>query len=173
MANALQDLEARQRAEASAFHDDEQCSHEQTAFRKRFIKGGGAQFRQQCLLCGDSTSNALPKSAIPSGADPGSWDETLAAAFRASREAKWLEMKARHSAERAAVYGSYLASPKWRTLRSKVLKRANGICEGCAEQPAEEVHHLTYERWGREMLFDLVALCGACHDSVHQNKHEP
>lgn len=31
-----------------------------------------------------------------------------------------------------------------------------------------EVHHLTYERVGYEMLFDLISVCDPCHEQLHR-----
>jgi 5-methylcytosine-specific restriction endonuclease McrA len=70
------------------------------------------------------------------------------------------------------AYEVHLQSPKWKALRKKVIERANGICEGCGRNKATQAHHLTYERVGDEMLFDLVAVCDECHSKVHQ-KAEP
>lgn len=65
-------------------------------------------------------------------------------------------------------YNQYMKSEEWQTLRRKVFARAKGICEGCGEAAATAVHHLTYERMGEEMLFDLVAVCQGCHDKIHE-----
>ncbi len=70
-------------------------------------------------------------------------------------------------------YEAHLKTPKWKTLRKRVIERANGICEGCGENKATQAHHLTYERVGDEMLFDLVAVCDACHSKVHKEKEAP
>jgi 5-methylcytosine-specific restriction endonuclease McrA len=67
-------------------------------------------------------------------------------------------------------YNAYLLTPDWRARRLAVLRRANGTCEGCGQQAATQVHHLTYERIGCEMLFDLVALCDACHHALHPDR---
>ena len=42
-------------------------------------------------------------------------------------------------------------------------------CEngGCTNE-AKEVHHLTYERLGKEWLDDLQALCRKCHEQKHK-----
>jgi hypothetical protein len=75
------------------------------------------------------------------------------------------------------AYDAYLAGPEWQARRAKVLRRANGICEGCGERPAVQVHHLRYPKgcfagspqWAaQEMLFDLRAICERCHTGVHQ-----
>lgn len=75
-----------------------------------------------------------------------------------------------------AAYNAYLSSPVWQTKRAKVLRRANGRCEGCGDRRAAQVHHLRYPQeclpgsaqWiAQEKLFDLKAICEVCHDDVH------
>lgn len=68
---------------------------------------------------------------------------------------------------RRQLYRDHLASPEWRELRLLVLKRCNGICEGCGRRPASEVHHLTYVHLGEEFLWELRAVCGGCHSRFH------
>jgi hypothetical protein len=75
--------------------------------------------------------------------------------------------KQRQTEEWWREYNAYLLTPEWRSKRAKVIKRANGMCEGCAERPCTQVHHLTYERVFHEMLFDLRAVCDECHDQIH------
>jgi hypothetical protein len=70
-------------------------------------------------------------------------------------------------------YSRYLCSPAWRRLRLQVIERAHGWCEHCAELPAEEVHHKTYARLGREHLDDLEALCSACHEIADRSRPTP
>ena len=65
---------------------------------------------------------------------------------------------------------TYLKSYEWSVIRQKVLTRSGGLCEGCGFERATEVHHLTYERVGKEMLFDLVAVCRGCHGKIHDAK---
>jgi len=65
------------------------------------------------------------------------------------------------------VYKHYLTTPEWRERRRRVMQRAGHMCEGCGIQRATQVHHLTYKRVGREMLFDLVAICDECHEAIH------
>jgi 5-methylcytosine-specific restriction endonuclease McrA len=50
-------------------------------------------------------------------------------------------------------------------------QRAGGICEGCRQESATEVHHLTYEHAGREFLWELVAICRRCHERYHEVRH--
>lgn len=64
-------------------------------------------------------------------------------------------------------YAEYLRSEEWFGRRTKVMDRCNGLCEGCREAEAVDVHHLTYEHVTEEFLFELVALCAGCHERIH------
>lgn len=65
-------------------------------------------------------------------------------------------------------YNSYLASPEWQDVRSRVLERDRHLCQGCLISPAEVVHHLTYAHVRHELLFELTSLCQACHARAHE-----
>lgn len=60
-------------------------------------------------------------------------------------------------------YQRYLASREWAVRREVVRARSGGRCERCIRRPMNAVHHLTYERIGRESLEDLQAICNVCH----------
>jgi cytochrome c553 len=70
-------------------------------------------------------------------------------------------------------YADYLKSEQWALRRDLVMERAGGRCEGCRLNPASEVHHRTYEHVTQEFLFELVALCGDCHDRIHAKPDQP
>lgn len=72
-----------------------------------------------------------------------------------------------------AQYAEYLASQEWWDKRELVMERAGRVCEGCRQADATEVHHLTYANVTREFLFELVALCHACHERLHAQREEP
>jgi hypothetical protein len=69
-------------------------------------------------------------------------------------------------------YPEYLQSDAWKGLRDKVLKRASGVCEGCGSADAVQAHHLRYAHIGQEFLWELVAVCLACHERAHPEKHK-
>jgi hypothetical protein len=73
----------------------------------------------------------------------------------------------------ADLYRDYLKSQEWAVRRAKVMRRAGHICEGCGNKPATEVHHLTYDHVTEEFLFELVAVCGDCHERLHRRLGEP
>ncbi len=64
-------------------------------------------------------------------------------------------------------YDQHLRSNKWRDLRNRVMGRSGGWCERCAGNPADHIHHRTYERLGNEDLDDLQAVCARCHGILH------
>ena len=61
-------------------------------------------------------------------------------------------------------YKDYLASREWALLKRAVRVRSLGICERCGRAPANQTHHKTYKRIGREELADLQDVCGLCHE---------
>jgi len=76
-------------------------------------------------------------------------------------------------AEWQAWYQLYLASPDWQTLRQQVMRRDNDTCQECRWARAHQVHHLTYDRAGREHLTDLIAICSSCHTQIHGHSPRP
>jgi hypothetical protein len=65
-----------------------------------------------------------------------------------------------------AEYHSYLKSPEWKALVSKVKAR-DKVCQLTGATTQLEVHHITYDRLGNEDLSDLVLLSRDAHQSVH------
>lgn len=65
-------------------------------------------------------------------------------------------------------YRAYLRSAQWREKRAAVLERAGGMCEACRVVPAEEVHHTTYDHIFDEPLWELRAVCSACHRAISE-----
>lgn len=150
------------------------CEHPHVETRWSPVRGGSRALRDQCIDCGALVGNPHPKSR----ARP----ETKAADMAALEAYKRVRKRAydqilRHHAEAQqrdhsnwkGQHAAYLQSPEWRARRDKILKRAGGLCEGCRERPATVAHHLTYEHWRRELLFELVALCEACHEICHES----
>lgn len=64
-------------------------------------------------------------------------------------------------------YAKYLESVHWQEKRQEYWSsnRPKGcyVCFG----KARDLHHRTYERLGRELLTDLVAVCRECHEAIH------
>jgi hypothetical protein len=71
--------------------------------------------------------------------------------------------KSESSTEDSFDYHRYMASREWALKRKEVRKRSGGTCERCHRARMQQVHHLTYERTGRELLSDLMGVCRPCH----------
>lgn len=68
-------------------------------------------------------------------------------------------------------YTNYINSNQWRHKRQNFLEKKK-VCSGCgATLKKLDVHHTTYERFGREFKRDLVAVCRGCHNEIH-NLHK-
>ncbi len=150
------------------------CQHPQTELRDYRTSNGGWQRKDQCLICGSSASQAKPRdknSSVPE------WDarlstlwETQCNARRRKIEDMLIERTANWETEGYPLYEDYLKSDAWKRKRSLVLARDKQTCQSCLEQPATEVHHLTYDQIFEEYLFDLVSVCRKCHERLHSKK---
>ena len=154
------------------------CSHEKTKVRLRTQRDGQRIPWEQCLRCGKGMRPVAKKDAPPD-IEHLLWDEELPVLFDEAERAEWeagLIVRDIANDEKRAEwhdwYYEYLQSPKWKAIRAKTMDRTDGICEGCHERPATEVHHLSYEFVGDEMLWDLVAVCSPCHRKVHKKQEK-
>jgi hypothetical protein len=158
-----------------AKHSDEfDCTHKspEPALHRRTVAGGGVQIVRQCVRCGAPVGGAVKKAS--EHASLPAFDEAIALEFEAQKETARREILARHlalqlarKAEHQKEYAAHTETPEWAAKRAKVLERAQDLCEGCRENPAVEVHHLTYKHIYNEFLFELVAVCRPCHEPLH------
>jgi hypothetical protein len=153
------------------------CAHDNVEIRQRMHGGGALHFYRQCTRCGKSIGSALKKVVELESSLP--WNVELVETFHAAREAERCAIYQKHvrkQRERAdgfkRKYDIYLESPEWREKRAVVLKRANGVCEGCLLRKATQVHHTTYDHFGDEFMFELIAICDECHKRLHTEKFE-
>lgn len=161
-----------------AHSDKFQCDHPSKEIRHRVVKGGASQYVEQCLTCGKAISQPYPKTKaiqMNGGKQPIPFDTELMDRWQTEYSNGFKRIEQEFSAkgeiddaEFKKWYGEYLASPEWKQIAKRVMDRANGICEGCLERTATEVHHLTYRDVGAEFCFQLVALCRECHDRYHR-----
>lgn len=67
-----------------------------------------------------------------------------------------------------AEYEPYLDSDAWDTKRKQRLALDGHKCSRCQRDNVKlDVHHITYERIGRERMTDLISLCRRCHRREH------
>jgi hypothetical protein len=139
------------------------CDGTSSELRRRVLGNGAVQIVYQCLTCGRSACNPLAKASVPKWQSLPVWDDALAANYDQFRA----EVKAERKEEWFAEHDEYLRSSKWRSLRDRVIERCSGVCEGCARRAVTQVHHLTYEHWKDELLWELVGVCDDCHERAH------
>ena len=65
------------------------------------------------------------------------------------------------------VYDRYIHSTEWRKKADSRLEFDGHTCQVCGKE-AVDVHHLTYDRFGRENMDDLVSLCRKCHEKAEE-----
>lgn len=143
------------------------CEHTERRLRRRTLASGTVTYWHQCSTCGHGVQVRKSGLCDLERLTASEWDSDLhdrwyrdqLDTYKATEDAKWW-----------AWYSSYLQSEQWLHKRELVLNRARGRCEGCGERRATQVHHLTYQRAGDEMLFDLAAICDHCHDRIHRDK---
>lgn len=138
-------------------------------------RGGIKHIRHQCLRCGEPIGNSLPKKNF-NIEDLSEFDNALVENYRQLRKKEYDDIIRKHydiQSEKeirfSKEYREHLSSDKWQRIREKVLARSNGVCEGCGDRPATDVHHKTYLHLGDEFLFELLALCHPCHDRWHDS----
>lgn len=153
------------------FHDSA-CAHPQKELRRVFMRDGRPGYQDQCQDCGKLVGQY--KSASLASPETLDADPEMLPQYEREREAKrgaiyqkHVRLQRRGWDNFKERYRAYLKSEAWRRKRQKVIDKAKGVCEGCGERPATQVHHINYDRVGHELLIDLAALCGACHSSCH------
>lgn len=138
------------------------CGCREAEPRRRTLSNGAVVVKRQCVACFGPVGDFLTKSA-----------------FDLNRLSSWQDPPFKvQGADHAIVnndtpnkfwenYAEYLSSDEWARKRSLVLSRSNGMCEGCGTEAAFHVHHLSYRNVGNEFLWELRAVCFACHARIH------
>jgi len=153
------------------------CSN--TELRRREYDGAGTHVVEQCMRCGEQKGSSIAHddidkdpSALPEFDDGlrDRWQERKQDAQN-RRKAEIEDWKARRDQAWRRKYNRYIKrSDRWQKKREAVLERDSYTCQACLHRKATEVHHLTYENIGDEPLFDLVAICGPCHQKLHNRR---
>ena len=64
-------------------------------------------------------------------------------------------------------YQTYLLTDHWQAVRERTLRRDRYRCRKCGARTRLEVHHVNYDRIGKENPTDLLTLCYKCHRKEH------
>lgn len=64
-------------------------------------------------------------------------------------------------------YNKYINGPRWAAKREAWFNAFGKFCRACGTTYGPiQLHHMTYDRLGRERMSDLIALCSKCHREV-------
>ncbi|MFS2325012.1 hypothetical protein U2P60_06275 [Brucella sp. H1_1004] len=156
-------------------HRQAVCSdHPETDLVRLPTSNGGEQIRRQCRKCGHLLGGAKKRELGHENLPLPNFE--LKSGYEAQRDREYNRIFQKHAKlqfEKSNSwfrdYSAYLESDEWREKRQLVFKRSGGMCEGCGSATATQVHHLTYEHAKAEFLFELVAVCDACHDRLHDD----
>jgi hypothetical protein len=152
--------------------ETQDCDHGHVELRVKTNAASARMFGLQCVRCGRVSGKWIPRQeALQRDANPPAWDEGLSDRFWETVHSRREDVRQRAVAARQTewwdAYNAYLSTPAWKETRRRVLARANGVCEGCRDAPAAQVHHVDYAHVGDELLWELRAVCLACHDKAH------
>jgi hypothetical protein len=167
----------------------EYCTHESWELRIRLYSNSDAVVKQ-CNHCGVHIK-AVSKKNIPNYFElphfdseardlcysiHSEWSKRYYAALKTAQK----EFKSSISKKIAlgeikiketSTFELYYSTPEWNRTRDRIFKRDKYKCQACSTK-AECIHHIVYDRLGRENDMDLISLCISCHEAVHayQNK---
>jgi 5-methylcytosine-specific restriction endonuclease McrA len=149
------------------------CSHSRTEVRRKPNAAKQNTFRTQCLDCGTAVGGCIAAAKVTAIWAVKDWDHRLEVLGDAAREAYWRDQAEQRERERIEQrdeffreHNKYLRSEKWREKRERVMKRDDWTCQACLKRKATQVHHLNYDHWTDEPLFDLVSVCDVCHLAI-------
>ena len=127
----------------------------------------------QCQLCGAKVGDYISHKNLPKN-EFQPFNKIIQTNYETARREDYRELHKflvnQDLAKKRVLHKNYLLTPKWKEKRALVLKRCNGMCEGCQIKKAVIIHHLTYEHWGNEFLFELIGLCEDCNNRIHTDK---
>lgn len=151
-------------------HKPEKCICERTEMRYLVCTNGVVQYKTQCLKCGD-VGQPTPYSSLTKEQRQSAKliDSTICKVYREKYWREWNAARQAHHEYRQAFWtwhAGYMESDCWKRRRRSVLSR-DTVCQSCECRPAVIAHHTTYDRAGREPLFDLKAVCYECHEQIH------
>jgi 5-methylcytosine-specific restriction endonuclease McrA len=145
------------------------CESRKQVFR--IFANGTKHYGEQCQTCGTFFSK---KKSEVSEASLVEFDESIKQQHRQSISDHFQKVRDNQSADiqnkmdaRRKKYEAYIESDMWKKRRLVILERDKWICQGCLTRKADHVHHLTYDRLGNELAFDLISVCWICHDKAH------
>jgi 5-methylcytosine-specific restriction endonuclease McrA len=154
----------------------DECTHEQQDPCLRTLSDGRRQYGRQCAECGRwQPVSAATRRTFATVRD---YDESIKTRYWQQRQEQyheaWAAQKEARLAEQRANYNARLEQPDWYAKRRLVFDRDEGRCkarlEGCKVH-ARQVHHVIYNHFGNEPLWELESVCIPCHEQITAMDH--
>ena len=162
-----------------------ECNHSSTRITLRKYSETNIAVVLQCCACGKHVKN-IPKKEVDGVGDLPEFDPDLeeeawnkGSVWFKEFYSKYKQAKRKFEKEliekirsgeisriNKTTFGSYYESKEWEITRSQIFSRDEYKCQCCGVE-AECVHHVLYDRLGRENDLDLISLCNECHCDVH------
>lgn len=140
------------------------CTHENIELRHRDTNNS---YCMQCLECGRTFGSIKHNDLTDEQkADAPALDDSIQERHWAAKREASTVARQEQKQEWFKKHNNYLMSYEWRAKRIEVLRRDGYMCQACLKNQASEVHHLRYDHWGNEPLFDLVSVCKPCHEDI-------
>lgn len=149
------------------------CMHERFSLVKYFNNGGWA-IRKMCSACYKMFGNFIAQkncgdieklqTIIKEKHDrfhSDNWEKL-------AKRIEWLTQlhEDYHKSNWFSEHNDYLKSTTWQEKREEVLRRDGYLCQACLKRKATEVHHLTYDHYKNEPLYELISVCHSCHQAI-------
>ena len=158
-------------------------NHHDWEYRYKKSEIGRITLYSQCSFCGKKhKSGMLKHETVPNLLQKihlgqiNLYDDTLYEkiganydSFSKIRQIKHFQENTNQKKQWFVKHSEYLKTEKWKSIRLKVLKRDDYLCQCCLEASATEVHHLTYANWMDEFMYELISVCYNCHhNKIHK-----
>ncbi len=147
------------------------CDHAERVVCKKSTSDGRFTYYRQCTRCGSGTIIKKSEALLVCGCvQIPNFDQASVDDWRDRRAARLREISKQEADQQSAewwdAYAGYLGTERWARKREAVLRRDKHICQACLRNAATQCHHLTYKHVFDEPLFELIAVCVACHDKI-------
>lgn len=157
------------------------CTHGKFVLVK-YLQNNNPVVRQMCSSCFEMFGSFVKQSGLDISKikiiEKGLYDKYIEDNHRKYSE-RYSKLNQYYQEWRKTVWlkyhNDYLNSVQWKEKRDQVLKRDNYLCQACRKNRATQVHHLSYDHWMHEPLFELVSICQNCHERITEmdrNKKE-
>ncbi len=134
--------------------------------------------RRRCPNCEEwyVTKSLAEEHSDPTSCPKCGWKPGQPSRRLSSKKRDWVMKQRRLGALKALgyrgrdaceAYNNYQKGRHFLAFRKRALVERSKVCERCGSSELLQVHHLTYERLGNELMDDVEVVCRKCHQELH------